>query len=72
MPSRASTSFLHGEYWLLMQQFLPYVSMPSRASTSFLRDVHHKLMKYFEECQCPHGLVPHFYEKGDKYVKEAR
>ena len=23
-------------------------------------------------CQCPHGLVPHFYEKGDKYVKEAR
>ena len=46
--------------------------MPSRASTPFLRDVHHKLMKYFEECQCPHGLVPHFYEKGDKYVKEAR
>ena len=24
-----------------------------------------------QRCQCPLGLVPHCYEKGDKYVKET-
>ena len=35
--------------------------MPSRAYTSFLHD----MLNYFEElpreCQCPLGLIPHFY-----------
>ena len=37
--------------------------MPSRASTSFLQRDHLWKIDYeFDECQCPHGLVPHFYD----------
>ena len=36
--------------------------MPSRASTSFLRRLCYKIIWHsLRKCQCPHGLVPHFY-----------
>ena len=36
--------------------------MPSRASTSFLLAVGNKIeMQEIPECQCPLGLIPHFY-----------
>ena len=38
------------------------VSMPSRAYTSFLHnDVIEKLVDEYLQCQCPLGLIPHFY-----------
>ena len=62
MPSRASTSFLL-IYGLAYYSYDVKVSMPSRASTSFLRSKHGAAGRvYYEMCQCPHGLVPHFYE----------
>ena len=42
MPSRASTSFLHGHMYQLEKHL--DVSMPSRASTSFLRETMHYLL----------------------------
>ena len=60
MPSRAYTSFLHGRplpKWAIR----PFVSMPSRAYTSFLHPREWNLLAMPEECQCPLGLIPHFY-----------
>ena len=37
------------------------VSMPSRAVTSFLPDKRSAFIREEIECQCPHGLLPHFY-----------
>ena len=68
MPSRAYTS-------LLLSGCDPYssdlisVSMPSRAYTSLLPLSVSVEIHCMIRCQCPHGLVPHFYA-GDKY--EAR
>ena len=61
MPSRAYTSFLQmkGEscYPLFLQ-----VSMPSRAYTSFLLARLSILFTFAgARCQCPLGLIPHFY-----------
>ena len=33
----------------------------SRAYTSFLPQISNKIGKWGEVCQCPHGLIPHFY-----------
>ena len=38
-----------------------YVSMPSRAYTSFLRSDVNGVDGILYECQCPLGLIPHFY-----------
>ena len=35
--------------------------MPSRAYTSFLQDDGRPMPKWMIECQCPLGLIPHFY-----------
>ena len=60
MPSRASTSFLLVKIEELDWTYI--VSMPSRASTSFLRLYKAIVLPSWEKaCQCPHGLVPHFY-----------
>ena len=62
MPSRAYTSFLHiaPSY---MEQYI-IVSMPSRAYTSFLPGTRAKnFSKLFKLCQCPLGLIPHFYSR---------
>ena len=60
MPSRAYTSFLlrYGLFWSHKE---PIVSMPSRAYTSFLQSfpVREKWSNIM--CQCPLGLIPHFY-----------
>ena len=62
MPSRAYTSFLLNDKFIMNPNGKYLVSMPSRAYTSFLRP-----LKSFgigaEEaaCQCPLGLIPHFY-----------
>ena len=61
MPSRAYTSFLQKlEKISTMRQ--TSVSMPSRAYTSFLRcNVCIRRSPLFILCQCPLGLIPHFY-----------
>ena len=42
--------------------------MPSRASTSFLLAVGNKIeMQEIPECQCPLGLIPHFYHNSDGF-----
>ena len=38
-----------------------HVSMPSRAYTSFLRYLQWHMMQCITMCQCPLGLIPHFY-----------
>ena len=38
------------------------VSMPSRAYTSFLQNFPEIICLKLTECQCPLGLIPHFYE----------
>ena len=44
------------------KRVVPFVSMPSRAYTSFLRSYDYaQFTKYREVCQCPLGLIPHFY-----------
>ena len=66
MPSRASTSLLLSGLRVLVDGIL-HVSMPSRASTSLL---HHYEINFLPEwglCQCPHGLMPHFYRFGGEY-----
>ena len=37
--------------------------MPSRAYTSFLPQISNKIGKWGEVCQCPLGLIPHFYHR---------
>ena len=37
------------------------VSMPSRAYTSFLPTISFYQLKNWIRCQCPLGLIPHFY-----------
>ena len=39
-----------------------HVSMPSRAYTSFLRYLQWHMMQCITMCQCPLGLIPHFYD----------
>ena len=60
MPSRAYNSFLQQ-----LATKCPYVpetvSMPSRACNSFLQGMFKKQQKYLPLCQCPLGLVTHFY-----------
>ena len=62
MPSRAYTSFLplHGDR--KDRSMAKQVSMPSRAYTSFLRKItNSKFYGKVPVCQCPLGLIPHFY-----------
>ena len=59
MPSRAVTSFLQKEDVKICRQ--QFVSMPSRAVTSFLLDVSIQSVTPLQVCQCPLGLLPHFY-----------
>ena len=43
--------------------------MPSRAYASFLQRVLKELYRRTSKCQCPHGLMPHFYDRCvDVYV----
>ena len=76
MPSQAYTSFLHMETFKHLVKLACQVSMPSRAYTSFL---HWSSLQYVSKistmCQCPLGLIPHFYwlqtkllERGEKSV----
>ena len=55
----------HGLELLLWRSWLWFrywnVSMPSRAYTSFLPGVAVKVVKKLSKCQCPLGLIPHFY-----------
>ena len=46
-------------YWTVYR----WVSMPSRAYTSFLHRVVKGLDGELKECQCPLGLIPHFYHQ---------
>ena len=60
MPSRAYTSFLLRYY--LVYLIIRLVSMPSRAYTSFLRNIAPwTIPDVILACQCPLGLIPHFY-----------
>ena len=60
MPSRAYTSFLLS-IMLLKDFTIRQVSMPSRAYTSFLqRNIMNENLQVVL-CQCPLGLIPHFY-----------
>ena len=43
--------------------WLQTVSMPSRAYTSFLQPIAFFDIECFPKCQCPLGLIPHFYDK---------
>ena len=43
------------------------VSMPSRAYTSFLRWLHWRVLGSTGSCQCPLGLIPHFYRRALLY-----
>ena len=36
--------------------------MPSRAYTSFLHGINFKRYRTYDGCQCPLGLIPHFYD----------
>ena len=66
MPSRAYTSFLHIGSEEECSAELIAVSMPSRAYTSFLlRKLVHQI-ETISMCQCPLGLIPHFYLKISK------
>ena len=61
MPSRAYTSFLR-TLNALGYDILLRVSMPSRAYTSFLLDGKLIIKRAGKQlCQCPLGLIPHFY-----------
>ena len=64
MPSRAYTSFLRIPCDIVCIT-LGDVSMPSRAYTSFLQDTPEQHSGYpLQLCQCPLGLIPHFYKEG--------
>ena len=45
--------------------------MPSRAYTSFLQDDGRPMPKWMIECQCPLGLIPHFYGSS-RYDRPSR
>ena len=60
MPSRAYTSFLRWK-GLLSEDYAVAVSMPSRAYTSFLLAMGPVEYSLDFTCQCPLGLIPHFY-----------
>ena len=61
MPSRAYTSFLRGNGDKGFKKFSK-VSMPSRAYTSFLHSSRWADSQLeAARCQCPLGLIPHFY-----------
>ena len=60
MPSRAYTSFLQ-KRTITFPSYLICVSMPSRAYTSFLPMMIICLNIGCMLCQCPLGLIPHFY-----------
>ena len=60
MPSRAHTSFLPAAE-LMSILSIHAVSMPSRAGSSFLPGNDDQHDKPTVGCQCPHGLVAHFY-----------
>ena len=49
-----------------------HVSMPSRAYTSFLRYLQWHMMQCITMCQCPLGLIPHFYHDWTCYHKRRR
>ena len=62
MPSRAYTSFLLPDWEGYKLNTPNYVSMPSRAYTSFLQIKDLADLDWYKiECQCPLGLIPHFY-----------
>ena len=62
IPSRAYTSFLLTMKFKTTHKLKEHASMPSRAYTSFLLINHfRKLLSDEELCQCPLGLIPHFY-----------
>ena len=48
------------------------VSMPSRAVTSFLPTMRSMADIIRVQCQCPHGLLPHFYREGVIMIEEER
>ena len=67
-PLRKRVNALSGLYLIsTMQRYdLPLkrewiVSMPSRAYTSFLRRSRSSRLQQMVMCQCPLGLIPHFY-----------
>ena len=41
--------------------YINTVSMPSRAYTSFLLGIFYPRLGVYCVCQCPLGLIPHFY-----------
>ena len=48
------------------------VSMPSRAVTSFLPQIwQKKLVMLKTSCQCPLGLLPHFYKSADSFYQPS-
>ena len=47
------------------------VSMPSRAYTSFLQNDNGEDVYYRFPCQCPLGLIPHFYSGFTRMVGEG-
>ena len=49
-----------------MYQLEKHVSMPSRAYTSFLPMISLLSRDLYLMCQCPHGLIPHFYSTPSK------
>ena len=62
MPSRAYTSFLPATFINDAEPW-EFVSMPSRAYTSFLPSIQYINFHYYWRCQCPLGLIHHFYEQ---------
>ena len=64
MPSRAYASLLLKKSLITYLTNIHLVSMPSRAVTSFLHGDEIDLMyDDLSPCQCPLGLLPHFYKK---------
>ena len=61
MPSRAYTSFLREVCCGVHTPPHWWVSMPSRAYTSFLREYYEIFRICWRRCQCPLGLIHHFY-----------
>ena len=62
MPSRAYTSFLPRANSRSSLLKIHLVSMPSRAYTSFLQHFSSIELEEGCPCQCPLGLIPHFYK----------
>ncbi len=70
MPSRADDSFLLMT-WCSWYTPKNLVSMPSRADDSFLRNSECAEMFCKAMCQCPLGLMTHFYIPGSKEHAKA-